>query len=176
MTYYVRTKAAALPEQTICDIVRREAAAISPYDIATMQTRMAEFASGDRAMAILVGTFALLALVIAAVGIYGVVAYAASLRTVEFGIRVSVGARPVDILWLVLREAVLILAAGISMAVPLSYFALSVVRHQLQGISFHEPAIYSAAILLLVACTLVAAEAPARRATRMSIHGALRRY
>jgi ABC-type antimicrobial peptide transport system permease subunit len=137
---------------------------------------MAEFASGDRAMAILVSTFALLALVIAAIGIYGVVAYGASLRTVEFGIRVSVGAQPADILRLVLREAVLILSAGIVMAVPLTYLALSIVRHQLQGISFHEPLIYSGAILLLVACTLVAAEVPARRATRMSIHGALRRY
>jgi putative ABC transport system permease protein len=174
MTYYVRTKAAALPEPTIRDIVRREAPAISPYDIATMETRMAEFASGDRAMTILVGTFALLALVIAAVGIYGVVAYGASLRTLEFGIRVSLGAQPANILWLVLREAVLILAAGIIMAAPLTYFGLSIARHQLQAISLHEPAIYFGAILLLALCTLIAAEVPARRATRMSVHGAMR--
>ncbi len=176
MTYYVRTRAAALPEQVIRDIVRREAPAISPYDIATMQTRIAEFASGDRAMAILVSTFALLALVIATVGIYGVVAYGASLRILEFGIRVSVGAQPADILRLVLREAVLIVSAGIILAVPLSYFGLLIVRHQLQGVSFQEPAIYSAAILLLTTCTLLAAAIPARKATAMSVRGALRSH
>jgi ABC-type antimicrobial peptide transport system permease subunit len=140
-----------------------------------MQTRMAEFASGDRAMAILISAFALLALVIAVVGIYGVVAYGASLRTTEFGIRVSVGAQPANILWLVLREALLILLIGIVMAGPLSYVALSIVRHPLQGIAFHEPLIYSSAILLLAACTLIASLLPARRAATSSIHGSLRR-
>src|SRR5581483_1883164 len=112
MTYYVRTRHGTLSEQTIRQLVRGEAPAIAPYDIATMQTRMAGFASGERAITLLVGVFAALALVIAALGIYGVVSYSASLRTAEFAIRISVGARPADIIRLVLREAALILGAG----------------------------------------------------------------
>jgi putative ABC transport system permease protein len=174
ITYYVRTKNRFLPEQTIRAIVRREAPAISPYDVATMPSRMAEFASGERAMTLLVSAFAGLALVIAAVGIYGVVAYSASLRTVEFAVRVSVGARPPDILRLVVKEALLIVASGVALAVPLTYAGLSIVRHQLEGISVRAPGTYIGAVVLLSVCSLLAAWLPARRALRMSVHGALR--
>ncbi len=174
MTYYVRTRGAALSEQTIRRIVGQEAPGIAPSDIATMQSRMAEFAASERAMAVLVGAFAALALAIAAVGIYGVIAYGASLRTAEFGIRVSVGARPTDILRLVLREVVVILVAGFVLAAPLGYFGFALIRHQLGAISLSEPGIYAGAILLLTLCTLAAALIPARRATRLSVHGALR--
>jgi ABC-type antimicrobial peptide transport system permease subunit len=135
---------------------------------------MAEFASADHAMAVLVGAFALLALAIAAVGIYGVVAYSASLRTLEFGVRVSVGATSSDIVRLVLREAVVILLGGVVVGIPLTYLGLSLVRHQLVGISFSEPAIYSGALLLLTICTLIAALVAATRATRISVLGALK--
>jgi putative ABC transport system permease protein len=174
INYYVRTNYGFLPEQTIQTIVRREAPAISPYDVETMPTRMAEFASGERAMTLLVSVFAALALAIAAAGIYGVVAYGASLRTVEFAVRVSVGARPPDIIRLVAREAVMILACGVILAAPLTYFGLSIVRHQLEGISFRDPGVYVGAVLLLSICSLMAAWLPTRRALRMSVHGALR--
>ncbi len=154
--------------------MRGEAPAIAPYDIATMQTRMAGFASGERAITLLVGVFAALALVIAALGIYGVVSYSASLRTAEFAIRISVGARPADIIRLVLREAALILGAGILLALPLTYLSLSIIRGQLEGMAVEQPAIYAGAVLLLTACALLAAGLPARRATRLSVHAALR--
>src|SRR5579884_954755 len=174
MTYYVRTRHGTLSEQTIRQLVRGEAPAIAPYDIATMQTRMAGFASGERAITLLVGVFAALALVIAALGIYGVVSYSASLRTAEFAIRISVGARPADIIRLVLREAALILGAGILLALPLTYLSLSIIRGQLEGMAVEQPAIYAGAVLLLTACALLAAGLPARRATRLSVHAALR--
>jgi putative ABC transport system permease protein len=174
ITYYVRTKNGFLPEQTIRAIVRREAPAISAYDVGTMASRMAEFASGERAMTLLVSAFAGLALVIAAVGIYGVVAYSASLRTVEFAVRVSVGARPPDIFRLVVMEAVLIVASGVALAIPLMYACMSIVRHQLEGVSLRAPGTYIGAVLLLSLCSLLAAWLPARRALGMSVHGALR--
>ncbi len=174
ITYYVRTKGAPLSAQAIQEIVRKEAPAISPYDIATMQTRMAQFASRERAMSLLVGVFATLALAIAAVGIYGVAAYGASLRALEFAVRVSVGAGPRDIARLVLLEAVGILAAGVCLAVPLTYFSLSIVRHEFHGISFRDPETYVGAVLLLTLSSLLAACLPAQRATRRSVHGALR--
>lgn len=174
ITYYVRAAGPSLSEQTIRDIVRQEAPSIAAYDIATMQSRMAEFASGDRAMAVLVGAFALLASAIAAVGIYSVVSYSASLRNIEFGVRVSVGATPRDIASLILREAGLILAGGIAVGLPLTYFALSIVRHQLESISFRAPGVYGGALLLQALCTLIAAFVPARRAKRMTVQDALR--
>jgi ABC-type antimicrobial peptide transport system permease subunit len=174
ITYYVRTASPSLPEQTIREVVRQEAPSIGSYDLTTMRSRMAEFASGDHAMTVLVGAFALLALAIAAVGIYGVVAYSASLRTLEFGVRVSVGATSSNIVRLLLREAVMILLGGVVLGVPLTYLGLSLVRHQLEGISFSEPAIYSGALLLLTICTLIAALVPATRATRISVHDALK--
>ena len=174
VTYFVRSQGPPLTAKTIQAIVHKEAPAISPYDVATMQTRMAEFASRESAMALLVAVFGALALTIAAASVYGVVSYSASLRTVEFAIRVSVGARPFDIVWLVLREAAWILAGGFCLAVPLAYFGLSLIRHQLVGISFREPGTYLAAVLLLTLCTLAAAILPARRAMRMDVHGALR--
>ncbi len=174
VAYFVRSQGPSLTSKTIQAIVHKEAPSISPYDVATMQTRMAEFASRESAMALLVAVFGALALTIAAASVYGVVSYSASLRTVEFAIRVSVGARPLDIVWLVLREAIWILAGGLCLAVPLTYFGLSLAQHQLANISFREPGTYLAAVLLLTLCTLAAAILPARRAIRMDVHGALR--
>ncbi|MDQ2842180.1 MAG: ABC transporter permease [Acidobacteriota bacterium] len=174
ITYYVRTASGYLSEKTIRRIVHREAPGISSYDVATMPSRMAEFASGERAMAVLVSTFAVLALAIAAVGIYGLISYSASMRTVEFGVRIAVGAQPSDIMRLVLKEAGIILAGGVVLCVPLACFALAISRHQLTGISYGHPAIYAAALLLVILCTLAGAAVPARRAARMSVHGALR--
>ncbi len=174
ITYYVRTVGPSLSEQTIREIVRQEAPSIGSYDMATMDSRMAEFASSDRAMALLVGAFALFALTIAAVGIYGVVSYTTSLRTLEFGVRLSIGATPSNIAQLVLREAMTILAGGIALGAPLTYFALLIVRHQLDAISFRQPGIYGAAVVLLTMCTLLPALAPAQRAKRMNVHDALR--
>ena len=174
ITYFVRTAGQPLSPQTILGIVHKQAPAISPYDVTTMRTRMAEFASRERAMALLMAAFAALALAIAAVGVYGVMAYSTSLRIVEFAVRIALGARPLDIARLVLQEAIWILAGGLCLAIPLTYFGLSLMRHQLVGISFREPGTYLAALLLLTLCTLLAAILPAGRAIKMNMHGALR--
>jgi len=174
ITYYVRTVGPSLPEQSIRELVRQEAPSIGSYDVATMDSRMAEFVSSDRAMAVLVGAFAAFALAIAGVGIYGVVSYSTSLRRLEFGVRLSVGATPSNIVQLVLREAAIILTTGIMLGAPLTYFALLIARHQLAAMSLQQPAIYGGAVLLLTICTLAPALGPAQHAKRMSVHDALR--
>ncbi len=176
MTYYVRTAGPPLAEQQIRSLVHIQAPSLAAFDIATMQSRMEAFASSERALAILVGAFAVLALIIALVGVYGVVSYGASLRTAEFGVRIAVGATPSDILWIVLREAVLILTSGLLLATPLAYFCLTLIRHELNGVSLSNPFIYLTAAALLAACCLLAALWPARRATRLSVSAALRKY
>jgi hypothetical protein len=142
MTYYVRTAGPPLPEQQIRHVVRQLAPSLAAFDIATMESRMAAFAASERALAILVGAFAVLALVIALVGVYGVVSYGASLRTAEFGMRIALGATPAHITWIVLREAVLILTSGLLLAGPLTWFCLTLIRHQLNGVAVRDPAIY----------------------------------
>ena len=174
ITYYVRTTGPSLSDRTMREIVRQEAPSISSYDVATMKSRMSEFASSEHAMAVLIGSFAVFALLVAAIGIYGVSSYSTSLRKLEFGVRLSVGATPSDISRLVFQEALVILAGGILLGAPLTYFSLLTLRHQLNALSLRQPGIYAAALLLLTLCTLLPAFAPARRAKRMNILHALR--
>jgi predicted permease len=177
MTFYVRTRTGfSLTEQNIRDLVRSEAPSLAAYDVQTMATRMENFASGERAMTLLTGFFAALALVIAVVGIYGVVAYTSSLRTAEFGVRISVGAQQADIILLIVREAALIVTGGLILALPLGWLGLSLIRTQLYGMTFYQPLLYLTAICVLTGCSFMAALIPARRATRMNVQAALRYY
>lgn len=177
MTFYVRTRPGfSFTEQNIRDLVRSEAPSLSAYDVQTMTNRMENFASSERSMTLLTGLFAGLALVIAVVGVYGVVAYTSSLRTVEFGVRISVGAQQADIMLLIVKEAALILAVGLALALPVAWVGLSLVRTQLYGMTFYQPLLYLAAICVLSVCSLIAALIPARRATRMNVQTALRCY
>ncbi|MGA8593125.1 MAG: ADOP family duplicated permease [Bryobacteraceae bacterium] len=177
MTFYIRTLGGAtLTESQIRKLVQDEMPGLSAYDLATMPARMYEFASGEHAMTLLTAVFASLALLIAVVGIYGVVSYTSSLRTVEFGVRISVGAQHSDIIWLIVREAALIVATGLILAIPFTWLALVSIRTQLYGITFNQPLIYTSAILLLAASGLTAALIPAGRAARMNVQAALRHY
>jgi predicted permease len=175
MTFYVRTKpGASLSEQSIRTLVRSEAPALSAYDVETMSMRMEEFASGERAMSLLTASFAVLALIIAVIGIYGVVAYSASMRMTEFGIRMAMGAQPRQIISLVVREALLIFASGCAIAAPLLWLGLSGIRSQLYGTAPYQPPVFILAAGILGAFSLAAAFIPARRATRLNVQGALR--
>jgi|GEM_PF-2967905 len=175
ITFYVRhSGGSALTEQTLRDLVRREAPLLSAYDVQTMSVRMEEFASGDRAMALLISVFAALALTISLIGIYGVIAYSSSLRDAEFGVRFAVGAQSRDVMWLVFREAIVIVAVGLLLAFPAVWFGLLLVRTQLYDVSLRDPALFLAATLLLVGSSFLAALAPASRAARMNIQTALR--
>jgi ABC-type antimicrobial peptide transport system permease subunit len=115
---------------------------------------------------VLVGTFALVALVLALVGTYGVISYAVSQRLREIGIRIALGARPGAIRWLVLRHAGVLAAVGVAVgaaaAVALSRLAASL----MYGVRGSEPAIFAAVAALLGTMALAAAFLPARRATR----------
>ncbi len=177
MTFYLRTlPGATVTEPQIRKLVQDEIPGLPAYDLATMPARMYEFASGEHAMTLLTAVFASLALLIAVVGIYGVVAYTSSLRTVEFGVRISVGAQRSDIIWLIVREAAFIVATGLILAIPFTWLALVSIRTQLYGITFNQPLIYTSAILLLAASGFISALIPAGRVTRMNVQAALRHY
>ena len=125
-------------------------------------------------MAKLSGFFGLLAALIAAVGLYGVMSYLVARRTNEIGIRIALGARKRDVLSLVLRNAALLLASGLILGAILSVAVAQAARAMLFGLKPTDPVVLVAAIAGLGFLALLACFLPARRATRVDPLVALR--
>ena len=123
----------------------------------------------------LTSAFGLLALVLASVGIYGVMAYSVAQRTREIGIRMALGAIPRRILAMVLREAASLSAAAIGIGVAASFPAAQLVKSMLFGIAPTDPATVWGAAVLLMIVALGASWIPARRAANVEPMEALRR-
>ena len=151
----------------IREAVREVAAAVPPVEIRTMNELMGETLVTERAISRLSGIFGLLALTLAAVGLYGVMSYNVSGRTNEIGIRMSFGAVPGDILKLVLREIVILIGIGVALGLPSMWAVKRIVAAQLFGISALDPVAISGATLVLAAVALVAGYLPARWASRV---------
>jgi predicted permease len=115
-----------------------------------------------------------LALLLALAGVYGVKSYLVSQRTREFGIRVAVGARPADVLWLVLRDGLRLTAIGLAIGIPLAGAAGFGLSRMLYQVSPLDPIVFLVAPITLAAASTVAAWIPARRATRVAPVTALR--
>jgi len=118
--------------------------------------------------------FGLLALVLAAVGLYSVIAYNVAQRTHEMGVRIALGARAGNVARLVIGEAVRVGAIGITIGVVLALWATKWVKPLLYDVSPTEPAIYVAVVLVLLSVAVLASWVPARRATRVDPNVALR--
>ena len=132
-----------------------------------MRTEVRESMFAERLAASIAMLFGGLALVLAAIGVYGVVTFAVARRTNEIGVRMALGARRGDILRLVLRSSLTLVVAAIAIGGPLAVIAGQSLRPQLYGVSAHDPALLLVALGLLVAVALLAASVPARRATRI---------
>jgi putative ABC transport system permease protein len=132
-----------------------------------MQTQREASTAAQRIAARLAAFVSMMALVLSAIGLYGVVAYGVARRTSELGIRMALGARSRAIVWLVVRQTLAFLGLGIAIGLPLSYAANGAMAAQLFGVSAHDPALSAAAILVLAAVALIASITPARRATRI---------
>lgn len=125
-------------------------------------------------MMFLLSLFAALALTLASVGIYGVISYAVSQRTREIGVRVALGARPIDVLRLVLEEGLRLVVAGAALGIVLALMATRFIATMIYGVSATDPLIFLSVITLLVAVSLAACYVPARRAMRVDPIVALR--
>lgn len=136
---------------------------------------MAEVTSRTRFIAVLLGLFAGLALLLAAIGICGVMAYSVSARTRELGIRIALGAQKGDVLRLVLREGAMLVTAGLALGLLAARASLHVLQSQLYDMSTTDPLTFGVVALILVGVALSACYFPARRATKTDPAIALRR-
>jgi predicted permease len=128
----------------------------------------------ERLVATLCGFFAGLALLLMSIGLYGVIAHGVQRRTREIGIRISIGARRADVLWMVLRESLGLVSLGIAAGIPLSFWLLKIVAGQLFGVTATDPLTIAGATLVLLIAAAVAGYLPARRAARVDPLVALR--
>lgn len=128
----------------------------------------------ERLIAQLVSFFGLLALVLACVGLYGVMAHAVARRTNEIGIRMALGAERGDILWMVLRETLLLVLIGVGLGVPVAIAGARLISTQLYGLNAADPVTLVVSTLLLTSIAAVAGYLPARRAARVDPLVALR--
>jgi hypothetical protein len=122
----------------------------------------------------LFGSFAVAALVLSLVGIYGVVSFITSERTQEIGIRMALGAMPGGVMWMVLRQSMLLAAGGVAIGLPLSWFAGRFAQDELVHTSQHDPLALLAAVVLLPLLALAGAWFPALRAAAVDPVRALR--
>jgi ABC-type antimicrobial peptide transport system permease subunit len=118
--------------------------------------------------------FAVLALLLTSIGLYGVMTYNVARRTHEIGIRMALGAQNREVQWMILRESLLLLGIGVLLGVPATMAATRLVGAQLFGLSPSDPPTFMAAILAISIVALLAAYFPARRATRVDPMVALR--
>ncbi len=124
--------------------------------------------------AVVLGSFGVLALVLAATGVYGIMAYAVSRRTREIGIRMALGAAPSQVARVVLRRTAIMLAAGVAIGLVLAFAGGTFFSQILYGISAHDPLTYLCAIASMAVVAFVATWAPARRAIKVDPLTALR--
>jgi predicted permease len=163
---------------TFAKTIEKTVHALNPelvvYDVTTLELR-AQFASfGQRVAGTFVGAFGLLALALAAVGIYGVTSYTTRQRTHEIGIRMTLGATRQDVLRLVLGYGLRLMLIGIGLGLVLALVLTRFLRSLLLGVTSTDALTFSSVALLLCAVALLACFIPARRATRVDPMAALR--
>jgi putative ABC transport system permease protein len=142
--------------------------------VRTMDEVLVESTSRNRFNTLLIGLFAGLALLLSAVGIYGVVSYSVAQRASEIGIRMAVGARPADILRLVFRQIATTMTIGAAIGIAAALALTQYITSILFDIQPHDPATFASAIAVLIAAGLAATLIPARRAIRVDPINVLR--
>jgi putative ABC transport system permease protein len=175
VTFTVRT---AIAPESLVEQIRSEVKTLDPdvpvADLKTLEAWVSEATSQTRFLLALSGTFAGLALVLAALGLYGVISYAARQRTREIGVRVALGASDRDIQRLILGQGMIMATIGILLGLGASVALTRVVSSYLVGVSATDPVTFALVSALLLGVSALAAYLPARRAVRINPVSALR--
>jgi hypothetical protein len=174
-TFYVRTtEASAGVFNLIRGEVKRLDAAMPVYDVKTLQGQLDETLLTDRLIALLSAGFGLLATLLASIGLYGVMAFIVARRRKEIGIRLALGAEPSGVLWIVMREVLLLLTIGLLVGIPSAIALGQYVSSQLYGIQPNDPWMAVSTAVLLALVSVAAGLIPASRASRIDPMLALR--
>jgi predicted permease len=175
MTFEIRTAGAPLAlAGAVRQTVRQADPRLAVYDLETQGAHVDQAISTEITLARLSTAFAMLALVIAAIGVYGTVAFAVARRTNEIGIRLTLGAQRRRIVWMVLRGVLVLTAVGLAIGMPMALVGSRYVRSLLYGIDPHDPVAIAFGLTALAACGLMAGIVPAWRASRIDPMVALR--
>jgi len=173
--YYVRTNIAS---SSVFNVVRNEVkqldATMPIYGMKTVEGQLDETLLTDRLVALLSAGFGLLATILASIGLYGVMAFVVARRRKELGIRLALGAQPGVVIWMVMREVLLLLAIGLAVGIPSALLLGRSVSSVLYGVKASDPLMATSTIVLLTLVSAAAGLIPARRASRIDPILALR--
>jgi predicted permease len=162
----------------VIPLVRRavadEASELPVLEVRTLADQIERSLRGDKRVSQLTSFFGLLALVLACIGLYGVMAFGVVQRTNEIGIRTALGANPVQVLWMVLKDGLLLVGVGILVGIPAALAATRLASSLLFGLGVMDPLAMFGAIAFLLLVAIVAGLLPARRASSLSPTSALR--
>jgi predicted permease len=174
-TFLVRTRNdASAMTPAVRSVIAQLDRNLPVFGVATMSTRIDDSMYTDRLLAALSTAFGILALLLTAVGLYGVIAYVVSRRTAEIGIRMALGATQGNVVTLVLREVGLLAILGAAGGLAMAYSATQAVQSQLFGVAGLDPLVLGSTIVVLGLVSLAASAIPAVRAARIQPLVALR--
>jgi predicted permease len=148
--------------------------AATSVTLTTMREQLERSLRHERLLALLAGAFGLAALSLVCLGLYGVISQWAAQRSAEIGVRVALGAPPAGVRWMVMRQALALVAAGVAVGLPAALGASHLLRGALFGVEPMDPPTFTLAAAAMLAVTMAAAYLPARRATRTDPMTALR--
>jgi len=161
----------------LAGMIRSEIALLDstlPLTITTMQQNLRRYTGRPRFESFLFGLFAVLAVVLAAVGMFGVMSSLVSERTAELGVRIALGATGLDVLALVLRHALVLASIGLASGAAAAWFGARPLESLLFGVQAHDLASYAVVLSVLLLVALAAAFRPARRAVKLDPAAILR--
>jgi predicted permease len=174
-SFYVKVR--GTPEaavQELRSIVRQVDSTLPLTDFRTVNEQVDRSLNTEHMLASLSGGFGILALLLSLIGLYGVMSFVVAQRTREIGIRLALGATRSATMWLVLRDAMVMIASGILIGLPVVWILGRLVESQLYDVSAMDPIALSSAVMILSSAALGAAFIPARRASIVSPTDALR--
>ena len=173
-TFVVRS---SLTQEETAKWIRSQVAALDPtlpVDVATLRQRVSKLADQPRFQATLVAFFAMVGLVLAVIGLYGVIAFLVAQRTQEIGVRMALGAARTDILRLVMRRSLRLIVAGLAVGLVAALAASRVLSSLLFGVGPRDPVTYGAVTMVLMVVAVAATLVPARSASKVDPAVALR--